>query len=75
MSNRISKGRYGDDNDPKIIEAERRRLEADEQFNQLPEFMSRPEAFNDPSENFVGHRCLHYPSVCRPCSINLHTNS
>ncbi len=50
MSNRISKGRYGDDNDPKIIEAERRRLEADEQFNQLPEFMSRPEAFNDPSQ-------------------------
>ena len=50
MSNRISKGRYGDDNDPKIIEAERQRLEADEQFNQLPEFMSRPEAFNDPSQ-------------------------
>jgi hypothetical protein len=49
MSNRISKGRYGDDNDPKIIEAERRRSgDADEQFNQLPEFMSRPEAFNDP---------------------------
>ena len=50
MTNRISKGRYGDDNDPKVIEAEKRRLEAAEEFNKLPEFMSRPEAFNDPSQ-------------------------
>jgi hypothetical protein len=42
--------RYGDDNDPKVLEAERRRLEADSEFNQLPEFMSRPEAFNDPRD-------------------------
>ncbi len=50
MTNRISKGRYGDDNDPKVIEAEKRRLADAEEFNKLPEFMSRPEAFNDPSQ-------------------------
>ena len=50
MSSRTSKARYGADNDPKVIEAERRRLEVSDEFNQLPEFMSRPEAFNDPSQ-------------------------
>jgi len=50
MSSRTSKARYGSDNDPKVLEAERRRLEANDEFNELPEFMSRPEAFNDPSQ-------------------------
>lgn len=48
MTNRISKKRYGDDNDPDVIRKERRKLDADEDFKKLPEFMSRPEAFNDP---------------------------
>lgn len=51
MPNRASKGRYGDSNDPKVIARERARIEADEEFKEvLPEFMSRPEAFNDPDK-------------------------
>ena len=50
MTTRQSKARYGADNDPKVLAAEELRLDTAGEFNNLPEFMSRPEAFNDPAQ-------------------------
>ena len=46
---------HGYDNDPEVLERERKRLEADEEFRRLaelpePEFLSRPQRFNDPRD-------------------------
>jgi len=52
---RMSKLAHGYDNDPEVLERERKRLEADEEFRRLadlpePEFLSRPQRFNDPRD-------------------------
>lgn len=51
----MSKLVHGHDNDPDVLERERKRLEADEEFRRLaelpePEFLSRPQRFNDPKD-------------------------
>jgi len=51
----MTKIRYGFDNDPDVLERERQRLETDEEFLRLaelpePQFLSRPQRFNDPKD-------------------------